>query len=458
MEDILSEAVDRMLREGAEFCDTRFQTIHSCQIRIVDGGIRALNEERIGGLCFRARIGGSWGYASTVALDRSSTIASCINAVKNAKLGGSAGQKIMEMPSLERKIRADLRIHPIDVPIDEKIKVVKELESSQRVDKRIVNTNANYRDEVRTNFLMNSFGAQIKWEEVRVRLIAYSVASEAGRQEIYYESVDGTGGFEIAKSSDLESIGRKCGEEAIRMLEAKKPPSGYLTCISDPQITGLLAHEVIGHAAEADEVVKRRSFLTKAVGEIVASEAVTLVDDGTIKGAYGSIPVDDEGVPSSRTLIIDRGIYRGYMHNLETASQMGARPTGNGRAQDFSKRIWARMTNTYIEGGDWTLEEMIEDIDYGVLAEKMISGMEDPVGGGFEAKTLRGYLIEKGEIRDLLRSFTLTGNALQILKTMDAVGTEVQLDGGTCGKGTEDFVPVSSGGPYCRSRLIVGGG
>ncbi|MBC7108141.1 MAG: TldD/PmbA family protein [Methanomassiliicoccales archaeon] len=458
MEDILSETVDRMLKEGAEFCDARFQTVHSCQIRIVDGGIRALNEERIGGLCFRARIGGSWGYASTVALDRPSAITSCIDAVRNAKLGRLAGPKITEMPSFERKIRADLKVHPVDVPIDEKIKVVRELESSQRVEKRVVNTNANYKDEVRTNLLMNSFGVQVKWEEVRVRLIAYSIASEGGRQEVYYESVDGTGGFEIARDSDLEAIGRKCGEEAVRMLGAKKPPSGYLICISDPQITGLLAHEVIGHAAEADEIVKKRSFLTKAVGERVASEAVTLVDDGTIRGAYGSIPVDDEGVPSSRTLIIDKGIYQGYMHNLETAAQMGVKPTGNGRAQDFSRRIWVRMTNTYIESGDWTLEEMIEDIDYGVLAEKMISGMEDPVGGGFEAKTLRGYLIEKGEIRDLLRSFTLTGNALQILKTTDAVGKKVQLDGGTCGKGTEDFVPVSSGGPYCRSRLIVGGG
>jgi TldD protein len=116
------------------------------------------------------------------------------------------------------------------------------------------------------------------------------------------------------------------------------------------------------------------------------------------------------------------------------------------------------MTNTFFDAGDWTLEEMIEGVKFGVLADKSISGMEDPVGGGFEAKTLRGFVIENGEIKDMIRSFTTTGSALEILKTTDAVGDHVQLDGGMCGKGIEDFVWVSGGGPYCRSKLVVGGG
>ncbi|OPX59049.1 MAG: protease TldD [Methanomassiliicoccales archaeon PtaB.Bin215] len=115
------------------------------------------------------------------------------------------------------------------------------------------------------------------------------------------------------------------------------------------------------------------------------------------------------------------------------------------------------MTNTFFEKGDQNLDEMIADVKFGVLTDRMISGMEDPVGGGFEAKALRGYLIENGKVTKLLRSFTLTGNALEILRTGDAVGNKVELDGGSCGKGIEDWVPVSSGGPHCRFKIVLGG-
>ncbi|MDD1767719.1 MAG: TldD/PmbA family protein [Methanomassiliicoccales archaeon] len=458
MEDLLITAVDRMTSEGAEFCDAKHQVLKGTSIRVVDASVRTLTEQTLGGVCFRARIGGSWGYATTVELDRKSILEACVRAAKNAKLGGAKGKKIPDMPSSDRQVRANVRIHTDSVPIEEKLAYVGDLDKAQKIDSRVVNSNSDYRDEVRTNTLVNSFGSSLKWEEVRVRLIAFPVASGDGRREMFFEIVDGTRGFELIKGKDVMAMGKSAGEEATKMLAAKKPPSGFMTCISDPKISGTLAHEVMGHASEADEIVKRRSFLTGAVGKRVASEQITMVDNGTIEGAFGTIPFDDEGTPSSRTVIIKDGIYKGYMQDLETAGEMGVTPTGNGRAQDFGRRVWVRMTNTFFEAGDWTLEEMIEDIKFGVLADRSISGMEDPVGGGFEAKTLRGFIIENGKITDLIRSFTLTGSALDILKTTDAVGDEVQLDGGNCGKGIEDFVPVSSGGPYCRSRLLVGGG
>ena len=424
----------------------------------MDGSVKALNEARIGGVCFRARVHGSWGYSTAVSLDKSALLESCAEAARNAHLGAARGPAIPEMPTGSRRMRAQVRTHPDSVPIEEKLELAKDLDASQKVERKVVNSNANYREELRTNLLVNSFGSNLKWEEVRVRLMAFAVASEAGRQEMYYDMLDGTRGFELVKEGDVGAMGRHIGEEAVKMLAAKKPPSGHMTCITDPANSGLLAHEVMGHGAEADEVVKRRSFLTGLVGRKVASEQITMIDDGAVPGAYGSIPVDDEGTPSSRTTIIEEGVYRGYMHSLETAAEMGATPTGNGRAQDFARRVWVRMTNTFFDVGDWSIDEMVEDVDYGVLTEKMISGMEDPVGGGFEAKALRGFLIERGRITDMVRSLTLTGNALEILKTTDAVGNELRLDGGNCGKGIEDFVPVSSGGPYCRHKIVVGGG
>ena len=458
MIDLLKQAVAVMQDAGAKFCDARCQKVERTVIQIVDGGVRSLSEDQTGGLCLRARSSGSWGYASTNDLDRKSVFLAAERAVSNAKLGSAKGVLIPSGKALKQDLKASVGLHPSKVPLEEKLALTRDLEKAQRISPKIVNSTASYVDSVRTNWLANSFGSELKWEEVRGRLFGQPVASDGIRTELFYDIVDGTKGFEMFKSLDLEEQGRFNGKEAISMLSAKKCPSGDQICITDPAISGLLAHEVMGHASEADEIIKRRSFLSNVVGKKVASDLITMVDDGRVEGAYGSILFDDEGTPSSRTTIIENGIYKGYMHSLETAAEMHVTPTGNGRAQDPFRRVFVRMTNTYFEAGDWTLEEMLEDVKFGVMTDRFISGMEDPVGGGFEAKTLRGYLIESGKVTDVLRSFTLTGKALEILKTTDALAKDLRLDGGHCGKGNEDMVPVADGGPYCRSRIILGGG
>jgi TldD protein len=350
-----------------------------------------------------------------------------------------------------------VRIPPASVPIEEKLALVKDLEEAQRISDRIVNANAIYAEAKRTTVLVNSFGTRLRWEDGRLRLTALAVAAESGRMEYYRDGIAGTKGMELLKQCDLNEMGMNTAREAIVQLGAVKPPSGLVTCISDPQISGLLAHEVMGHASEADEVVKRRSFLTDKIGQVVADEQITMVDDGSLEGGYGTELFDDEGTPTSRTVIIRNGIYNSYLHDLETGAEMGVPSTGNGRAEDFGRRTWVRMTNTFFEAGDWKVEEMIEGVKFGILTDKFINGMEDPVGGSFEAKAHRGFLIENGRVTKPLRAITLTGKALDILRTVDAVGNKVSLDPGTCGKGTEDHVPVSSGGPYCRSKMIAGG-
>jgi TldD protein len=341
--------------------------------------------------------------------------------------------------------------------MNEKIAAVLDVDRAQTHEK-VMNRIGSYSEEIKNVSVVNSAGSDLEWEEVRTRFRAMSIASDVGRMERYYDGPDGTAGFETVRDTDIERLGRMTAAEAVATLSAGRAPSGPLTVITDPMMSGLLAHEVMGHASEADEVLKERSFLTGAVGRKVASPVISMFDDGTYPGAHGSIPYDDEGTPSSKTQIIRDGIYAGYMHTLETASAMGTEPTGNGRAEDFGKRVWARMTNTYFAPGDRTLDDIIADTKYGILCDKMVSGMEDPVGGGFEARCLRGFLIENGKKTGMLNSFTLTGRALEILQTTDMVSREFTVDGGMCGKGIEDWVNVSSGGPYCRSTIIVGGG
>ncbi|MFP4196288.1 MAG: TldD/PmbA family protein [Methanomassiliicoccales archaeon] len=457
MNDEMQRAVGMMEREGAGSCDARYQEMMTLTIKVVDGTVRSLKRDRMGGICLRSRIGGTWGYSTTVDTDKDSISRAAREAVRQAGMGDAPGEPLPKAVTESRTMGSGAKMHPVDICLEDKLEAVNLLDQVQRVDDRVANTNSTYTESVRKNTLVNSFGAEKEWEEVRTAIGCMTVAADSGRTEFHYDSKDGTKGFELIMGSDLQTMGAECGQEAVKMLSAGKPPSGEMVCITDPGITGTLAHEVIGHAAEADEVVKGRSFLTGRVGEQVASEDITMIDDGTLEGAHGSIPLDDEGVPSFRSVLIQDGVYSGYLHTLETAATMGVEPTGNGRAEDYSRRVWARMTNTFFEPGDWTLDEMVEDMRYGIVTDKPISGMEDPVGGGFEAQALRGYLVEKGEIQGMVRSFALTGDALEILKTTDAVGLEFRLDGGFCGKGIEDMVPVSAGGPYCRSRIVVGG-
>ena len=457
VQDYLEEAVARMQDLGAEFADAKSQTVRTTGISSMNGNLRQLVEKGTGGVCLRAWAGGRWGYGTVTSFDRKAILQAAEDAAANAS-GERKSDLRLDPASVKRHLDADVRIHPDSVSLDEKISTVLALDKAQAIDDRIINRVGSYAEEIKDNCLVNSVGSDISWQEVRTLARAMSVAADGQRMERYYDGPDSTLGFEVIKDADIEEIGRVTAKEAIATLAADRAPSGHLTVISDPMVSGLLAHEAMGHASEGDEITKKRSFLTGAVGRKVASDIISMYDNGTVRGAHGSVPFDDEGTPSSCTQIIKDGVYTGYMHSLETAAQLGCAPTGNGRAENYGKRTWVRMTNTYFGPGDWDRDELIADTKDGILCDKMVNGMEDPVGGCFEAKCLRGFLIRNGEIVKPVQSFTLTGKSTDILSSADALTKEVILDGGMCGKGIEDWVRVSSGGPFMRAKMIVGGG
>lgn len=450
------------MKLGGEFVDARFETNKSKQITMMNGSIRTFNGSGSNGAVLRVKLRGAWGLASTTNVDSASLKETARKAFELAKNAGNYSDKrilLPEMKTAKKTVKAKVKIRHGDVDTEDKLGFVKDLDASQaQVDKRIVSRTSNYSEGSREFQFVNSLGSELVWDEIRTAVIATSVAAEAGKQEFSFDRKYGTAGYEIVEEIDPNEFGGRMAKEAVELLSAAKPPSGLMTVISDPDIAGILAHEVMGHASEADEVLRQRSFLSNVVGKRVGSDAVTMIDDGTVEGAYGSIPFDCEGTPSSRTVIIKNGVYTGFMHSLETAGEFAAKPTGNARAQDYTRRVFVRMTNTFFEPGDSTLDEIIEETKDGLLAVQGISGMEDPVGGGFQVRVLKGYTIRNGERRDLVRSFTLTGKALDILKTVDMAGKEFLLSGGNCGKGEEDWAPVTSGGPYMRAKIIVGGG
>ncbi len=457
----VSEIVEYLSRRDIDFCDARYEDKNSLSITVMNDEIRSISSTKHTGISIRVFMNGSWGYASTTSMDWNDVKEAADKAYKMAKKlsGNKISKKEFTVIVSTEEAKPRITHHPWDIPIDDKLDVLFTINKTERsLDKRVVNTISRYSESIDHYELANSIGSLLVWDEIRTRLSSFVITADAGKMQRSYFVKDGTAGFELVKKIDIENEAKKVVNEAVNLLQAKRPPTGEITVVADPSVAGVLAHEVMGHASEADEVIKRRSFLTDMVGQRVGTDLVTMVDDGTVPGAHGSIPFDSEGVPSSRTIIIQNGIYRGYMHSLETASIMNAEPTGNGRAQDFNRRVFVRMTNTFFEPGDWKFDEIIEDTKDGLLALKSLGGMEDPVGGGFQTDVLLGYIIRDGELTELVRSFTLSGKALEILKTVDAVSKEFELHGGFCGKGEEDFVPVSTGGPFMRAKMLVGGG
>ena len=462
MLDIMDKALDSFSDRAVSFADIRLEDRSETNLYVTNGSLREFIRTSTAGAVARALVGECWGTASsTRRLSEKEFLDLLEKARRMAKTCSKHSRRDIDLSGIrgiEKAVHQRVKENPGDVPTEEKIELLMNLDKAQKVNEKIVNTNSIYGDARRVYKLVNTAGSKLEWDEARIRVVTQAVAREGGNVQFDFNVVDGTAGFELARSVNPEDFGLKTAMGAIELLSAEKPPSGKLTTVIDGNIAGLIVHEVCGHASEADEVVKGRSFLTGLVGKTIGTELVSMVDDGTLKGPSGSIPFDSEGTPSSRSMIIENGVFKGYLHTLETAMLMGVQPTGNGRAQDYNRRVFARMTTTFFDKGDWKDEEIVEDTKDGLFITKFTSGMEDVVGGGVQATALKGYIIKNGEKTQLVRRLSMAGKVLELLKTVDAVGDNLTFSGGTCGKGEEDLIPVSSGGPHMRVELIVGGG
>jgi TldD protein len=304
---------------------------------------------------------------------------------------------------------------------------------------------------------VNTAGARCYQNISRVRASVVPLAFDGGRVEFDYMGEGGVGGVEKLDFLTEAKV-KEVAEGSHALLSAKAAPAGAMTVILDPGVAGTFAHESFGHGTEADQFVRDRSYLKPILGQVVAPEWLTLVDNGAYPGGWGSIYFDDEGNPGQRTVLVDHGRFIGALHDRETAQVLHAKPTGNTRRSDFLSRPFVRMTNTYIEPGDWTLDELVVEAKNGVLLEHATSGIEDPLGGQMQLKVKRGRLIENGKLTDVVPSMALSGKVLDFLKGIRGVSRadDFRIEPGICGKGHSDPIPAGTGGAFLLSNAIVG--
>jgi TldD protein len=456
--DLLESVIAAFEAAGVDYGDVRFESSRSTSIS-KDKAEENISYGASEGFHLRVLKGSEWRAVSLAGTDNKEVTKS---AAKLSKFTPTTKAKSLYKPLEPWVLDEELKVRKkfSNVGLEEKVALVRDLFGRLMADEGIVNAAVRYGEGVGEKAFANTEGSELRFRAPVVRLILAAYAKTGKNVQMDYH-VDGKYGvgYEFIEGVDLDETSIKTSKGAIALLDAVQAPSGKLPVVLDPDMAGLIAHESFGHGLEADQVLRNRSFLANRLNDRVASENVTIVDNSAYEKAYGTYAFDDEGVKPTRNALVENGVLRGYLHSRETASALEASPTGNGRAQNFSHKVYVRMSNTYFEKGDWNLEEMLEDINRGVYLQKSSHGMEDPLGGGIQVSSVKGQLIEHGKLTKLLRPVSLSGKVLQLLQKVDAVGGDFKLHPGTCGKGPEDWVRVSSGGPSIRVReAIVSGG
>ena len=451
--------LDKGLKQGVEFIDIRLENVKTLSIRLINGTLRESTTGFRKSAGIRAFYKGAWGFASTSSFDKESIEKAVLDAAKLAYLSAESKKEKfnLEKKTIEggKKV-VEQKLKFESVPIEEKISLLTDAEKIARmVSNKVVNTNLYYLEEEEEVEVYNTYGLHSWFKIPRAVLYSSIYASSAGIIERAFESVGGTGGYEIVK--DSANIAEKSAKRAVELLGAKPAPAGKYQAVIDPKLAGVFIHEAFGHACEADLVLSRNSILEGRLGEKVGNEIVNAVDDPTIPGLYGSYPFDSEGTPSRKKYLVKNGILNSFMHNIETSSRMNVENTGNGRAMSSNHPPIVRMSNTYIDKGDWDPEELISETKNGVYVKGSLYGYTDPSKGEFMFKAEEGWLIEGGDLKEHLREVAISGLTLEVLGKIDAIARDLTYTPGHCGKSGQS-VPVTTGAPHIRVKEIVLGG
>ena len=449
-------AVQRLARK-APFAEAMAEAGSGETVRVDTRSTALSAAPRLQGVVFRVWTGQRWAETSTSHLSGAELHAAVEQLEQEvARAGGSApapGEAATTRGSWSTRATRTLR----DLGSEGGIALAKQARDWAKAVPEIVEVQVRLSWEEEERLYLNSAGARCLERTLRTHAAVVPIALENGRPAFDFWSYGGVGGLETVPPID-EATMRAAAEDSRALLHAKAPPSGEMDVVLDPSVAGLFAHESFGHGTEADQFVRDRSYLKPLLGSTVGPEFLSIVDDGTVPGGWGSIYCDDEGHAGQKTMLVDHGRFVGALHDRETAALLGAKPTGSTRRSNFLSRAFVRMTNTYVTPGDRSVEELIAEVQDGVLLEHGTSGIEDPLGGQMQLKVRRGRRIEHGRLTDLVGGMALSGKVLEFLRSTRAVarGSILPIDPGFCGKGHGDYLHVGTGGVHLLSRAIVG--
>ncbi|MCS6775454.1 MAG: TldD/PmbA family protein [Chloroherpetonaceae bacterium] len=446
------------LSRGGDFAEVYGERTESIRIPMEENKIQGAETRISMGAGIRVIHGEKQGYAYSDDL----SLESLLEAARVAAYIAEGGYAAPPQP-ISRQTAPDyypIRFAPSEADVRGKVQLVQRANAAAHAqDPRVRQVQVSYADNTREILVANSEGLFITDQQTMLLFRVVVMAVQGKEAQMGFYGGGGRIGMEYFEANPPECLAAEAVRQAIVQLGAAEAPAGTMPVVIDNAWGGVWLHEAVGHGLEADFNRKRTSIYSDRIGEKVASELCTVVDDATLLNKRGSINIDDEGVPGQRKVLIEKGVLRGYMHDRLNARLMGARSTGSGRRQDYQCIPMPRMTNTFLEPGEYTPDEIIGSVTRGFYAKNFSGGQVDISNGNYVFNVTEGYLIEHGKIGRPVRNATLIGNGPNDLTRVVKVGCNWAIDPGigTCGKDGQ-AVPVGVGMPMILvSEMTVGG-
>ena len=456
--DAITKAVESMSRYQQDYADIFVQEVVMEYWQLEDGLVKDASFNLNKGLGIRSIDGEKTGFAYANQFEKTALNNALTAATSISRAGQSKTVSFNQSNEQRRLYTASKTLGKVEQ--SHKIALLRQLDATARqLDEKVkqVIVSLSAADEhMLVAGIDGTLAADIR---PMIRLNVTVVAEHDGRRERGSSGMGGRYDWHHLMSLDLEALAKKAVEQAVINLDAVEAPAGTMEVVLGNGWPGVLLHEAVGHGLEGDFNRKGSSAYAGRIGQKVASELCTVIDDGTLDKQRGSLNVDDEGTPSQSNVLIENGVLKGYMQDKHNARLMGQAPTGNGRRESYAHLPMPRMTNTLMLGGQSDPEEIIRSVKKGIYAPNFAGGQVDITSGNFVFSASEAYLIEDGKLTAPIKGATLAGNGPEVLKYASMVGNDSQLDPGigVCGKDGQS-VPVCVGQPTLKvDKLTVGG-
>ncbi|MDO4483053.1 MAG: TldD/PmbA family protein [Clostridia bacterium] len=457
-QNIAAEVLACAVKTGGDFAEIFMEDAVNHGITLRSGVIESANTSRRHGAGIRVLSGTQAVYVYTNDTSRQGLMDCAAKAAAAVK--GGAGCSLIPFAAVDYARPGEIAVDPMTVKAALKAEKLRAANAAAHsVSDEIIQVMGTYRDSVQHVLIANTEGVFATDIRTETRLACQAVASNGTENQIGFEGPGARMGFEFFDSRiNPEEIAKAAAQSAVTMLHAPLCPAGTMPVCIDNGFGGVIFHEACGHSLEATSVSYGLSEFTGKLGQQIAAPCVTAIDDGTLMNEWGSLHVDDEGMPTQRNVLIQDGILTGYMIDKLGGRRMNMAPTGSGRRQGYTHAPTSRMTNTYIAAGSDDEDDMIATMGDGLYAKKMGGGSVDPATGEFNFAVSEGYLVKGGKIVHPVRGASLIGRGSEVLMKIDRVGKNMRMGQGVCGS-VSGSVNTNVGQPMIRvSSLVVGGG
>ncbi len=455
-QDVARQVIAQALKTGGDFAEIFLEDRRNNSLSMLSGKVESVNSRRLHGAGVRVFNGlqGVYVFTNDTSLE---------GLLECAKRAASAVQADGRHTASDLVWRDTNSIHviremPDRVNSARKVEKMKAAQAVLKENPEITQASISYNDSVQRIWIANSEGLFTGDTRVYTRFSVSAIASNGTENQTGFEGPGAMQGFEIFDQRiDPEAVAREAAHQAVTMLHAPMCPAGVMPVVIDNGFGGVIFHEACGHSLEATSVAVGNSEFCGKLGQKIAADCVTAVDDGTIPNEWGSLNIDDEGTPTCKLILIENGILKNYMIDKLNARRMQMPITGSGRRQGYMFAPTSRMRNTYIAAGQDDSDEIIATMGDGLYARKMGGGSVEPTTGKFNFSVREGYLVKDGKIAHPVRGASLIGRGSEILLKIDRVGKDMKMAQGMCGS-LSGSIPTNVGQPMIRvSSMTVGG-